>query len=130
MATINLGGLWESCYQYESAGQQHESTHLVNVTYYDGIVAAVNQPEDVSDSVLSITLTRDDSELRGFWEERTEKHGQFGGQVMKGLLHLALNEAGDVATGIWTGMSRSGIIKSGSWVLRRVIPEAPTEQTD
>jgi hypothetical protein len=119
MNEVDISGTWQSWYEYESGGVTHDSAHTLHLVQQGNTVTGSSQPKTTGDSSVELNLAVHDREVRGQFREVTEQRGRYAGREFTGLIHLALNADNTEMRGVWTGASRSGVIKSGAWILRR-----------
>lgn len=75
-------------------------------------------------SLVELDLTVDGGLATGTWTERTSPTGHYRAATYHGLVQLVVDPTGRTMTGMWLGIGRRYVIKSGPWRLERM-PEPP-----
>jgi hypothetical protein len=121
----SLAGAWASTYRYSSTsrGREFDGTHTVDLRF-EGDRLRGRSRAAPSGSVLQLDLAADGGLATGTWTERTSPTGHYRAATYHGLLQLVVDPTGRTMTGMWLGIGRRYVIKSGTWRLER-LPEPP-----
>ena len=109
---MNLTGLWESIYRYESASGTKLERQILEIRQFGEHVVAADVEYQAHPNRLSGRFANDKF-FTGTWHNRKE-------QLYEGAFQFSLHNNGEQLDGQWVGFNSQNLIRNGPWILRRI----------